>query len=203
MKKVLKSKKALSPVVAAIILIAVTVAVAIAVAAWMGALNIGFMDSNTKIEIDPQIYSANYNFGVLNEDAIFDISIENCVNKSRVFNVIVSVGEHETFNETIEIMGLATKNLKINQKLLFSGLWTIAIFEENKIVDGYSFVTLANNAEANLKITQMDNIKINRILSIIAILVSLIIPIYSVSKYLYSKYQAKKNKKAELKPERD
>jgi len=46
MKKLLKSKKALSPVVAAIILIAVTVAVSIAVAAWMGSLTIGFM--NTK-----------------------------------------------------------------------------------------------------------------------------------------------------------
>jgi len=41
--KLLKSKKALSPVVAAIILIAVTVAVSIAVAAWMGALTITFM----------------------------------------------------------------------------------------------------------------------------------------------------------------
>jgi flagellin-like protein len=35
--------KALSPVVASIILIAVTVAVSIAVAAWMGVLSIGFM----------------------------------------------------------------------------------------------------------------------------------------------------------------
>ena len=42
MKKLLKSKKALSPVVAAIILIAVTVAVSIAVAAWMGALTFTF-----------------------------------------------------------------------------------------------------------------------------------------------------------------
>jgi len=45
MRKLLKSKKALSPVVAAIILIAVTVAVSIAVAAWMGSLTIGFMDT--------------------------------------------------------------------------------------------------------------------------------------------------------------
>ncbi|MGQ9565095.1 MAG: archaellin/type IV pilin N-terminal domain-containing protein, partial [Candidatus Bathyarchaeales archaeon] len=37
MRKLFKSRKALSPVVAAIILIAVTVAVSIAVAAWMGA----------------------------------------------------------------------------------------------------------------------------------------------------------------------
>jgi len=45
MKKLLKSKKALSPVVAAIILIAVTVAVSIAVAAWMGALTFTFMQT--------------------------------------------------------------------------------------------------------------------------------------------------------------
>jgi flagellin-like protein len=43
MRKLLKNKKALSPVVAAIILIAVTVAVSIAVAAWMGQLTFTFM----------------------------------------------------------------------------------------------------------------------------------------------------------------
>jgi len=42
-----KNVKALSPVVATIILIAVTVAVSIAVAAWMGALTIGFMNSES------------------------------------------------------------------------------------------------------------------------------------------------------------
>jgi flagellin-like protein len=42
MKKLWKNVKALSPVVAAIILIAVTVAVSIAVAAWMGALTFTF-----------------------------------------------------------------------------------------------------------------------------------------------------------------
>jgi len=41
--KILRNKKALSPVVASIILIAVTVAVSIAVAAWMGALTFTFM----------------------------------------------------------------------------------------------------------------------------------------------------------------
>jgi flagellin-like protein len=40
--KMLRSRKALSPVVASIILIAVTVAVSIAVAAWMGALTFTF-----------------------------------------------------------------------------------------------------------------------------------------------------------------
>jgi len=43
MRKLWRSRKALSPVIAAIILIAVTVAVSIAVAAWMGALTFAFM----------------------------------------------------------------------------------------------------------------------------------------------------------------
>ncbi len=45
MKNFRKSKRGLSPVVASIILIAVTVAVSIAVAAWMGALSVGFMQT--------------------------------------------------------------------------------------------------------------------------------------------------------------
>ena len=56
LRKIRKNSKALSPVVASIILIAVTVAVSIAVAAWMGALTVGFMDTNsvtiTAVEFD-------------------------------------------------------------------------------------------------------------------------------------------------------
>lgn len=47
LRKMRKNAKALSPVVASIILIAVTVAVSIAVAAWMGALTVGFMGSSS------------------------------------------------------------------------------------------------------------------------------------------------------------
>ena len=45
MKSFRRSVKALSPVVASIILIAVTVAVSIAVAVWMGALSTGFIQT--------------------------------------------------------------------------------------------------------------------------------------------------------------
>jgi len=54
--KIRKNVKALSPVVASIILIAVTVAVSIAVAAWMGALTFTF--TNTE-----QILITNMAFG--------------------------------------------------------------------------------------------------------------------------------------------
>ena len=55
-----RSRKALSPVVASIILIAVTVAVSIAVAAWMGALTFQFTATE-------QINITNMNFDVTNK----------------------------------------------------------------------------------------------------------------------------------------
>jgi flagellin-like protein len=54
-----RNKKALSPVVASIILIAVTVAVSIAVAAWMGALTFSFTATE-------QVNITNMNFDVTN-----------------------------------------------------------------------------------------------------------------------------------------
>ena len=68
MKRLFKSRKALSPVVAAIILIAVTVAVSIAVAAWMGALTFTFMDTEL-LEIQGVAFNAgnaNVTLTVLN-----------------------------------------------------------------------------------------------------------------------------------------
>jgi flagellin-like protein len=44
-RNIKKDAKALSPVVASIILIAVTVAVSVAVAAWMGGMTVGFMET--------------------------------------------------------------------------------------------------------------------------------------------------------------
>ncbi len=55
LRKMRKNAKALSPVVASIILIAVTVAVSIAVAAWMGALVVGQMETE-------QLKITNYDF---------------------------------------------------------------------------------------------------------------------------------------------
>ena len=59
MKRLFKCRKALSPVVAAIILIAVTVAVSIAVAAWMGALTFTFMKTE-ELSITGITWGTNY-----------------------------------------------------------------------------------------------------------------------------------------------
>jgi len=50
-RKFKKNAKALSPVIASIILIAVTVAVSVVVAAWMGGLTLGFMGNAEQASI--------------------------------------------------------------------------------------------------------------------------------------------------------
>jgi flagellin-like protein len=50
-RKLKKNSKALSPVVASIILIAVTVAVSVVVAAWMGGMTIGLMGNAEQVSV--------------------------------------------------------------------------------------------------------------------------------------------------------
>jgi len=70
MRKLWKCRKALSPVVAAIILIAVTVAVSIAVAAWMGALTFTFMKAE-------QLEVVGYTWDATPPTTYIDLSIRN------------------------------------------------------------------------------------------------------------------------------
>jgi flagellin-like protein len=87
LRKIRKNAKALSPVVASIILIAVTVAVSIAVAAWMGALTVGFMGSS----------SININAVSFTETNVVTLSLKNTGTQSvtiqtvKVNNAIVTV----------------------------------------------------------------------------------------------------------------
>jgi flagellin-like protein len=69
-RKLKKNAKALSPVVASIILVAVTVAVSIAVAVWMGALSTGFMQTEqlqiTNVQFATGATSQNITVSVTN-----------------------------------------------------------------------------------------------------------------------------------------
>jgi flagellin-like protein len=58
-RKFRKNAKALSPVIASIILIAVTVAVSVVVAAWMGGLTLGFMNNAEQATITNVAFTAN------------------------------------------------------------------------------------------------------------------------------------------------
>jgi flagellin-like protein len=90
--KILRSRKALSPVVASIILIAVTVAVSIAVAAWMGALTFNFMATEQIKITNMQFPAASVNITMLNTGTspvtITEIHINNGANLLLTSNVL-------------------------------------------------------------------------------------------------------------------
>ena len=73
--KFMKNAKALSPVIATIILIAVTVAVSVVVAAWMGALTIGFMGKSEQASITNVVLSNGSSGGTLYENAT--VTVQN------------------------------------------------------------------------------------------------------------------------------
>jgi flagellin-like protein len=110
--KILKNKKALSPVVASIILIAVTVAVSIAVAAWMGALTIGFMGSSS-ITITNVSFSGSS--GAINNSIV--LTLKNTGTKQvtiaqvKVNGVVKSFSGNTTLNAGDEGKTLTIENV--------------------------------------------------------------------------------------------
>jgi len=91
LRKIRKNVKALSPVVASIILIAVTVAVSIAVAAWMGALTVGFMGSSSVTITDVTYETGN---------AYATLSVKNTGTKSVTISQIKVNNAAATINST-------------------------------------------------------------------------------------------------------
>ena len=77
LRKIRKNSKALSPVVASIILIAVTVAVSIAVAAWMGALTVGFMETKTVTITSADFEAREYPLATDSVVDVIDLTVKN------------------------------------------------------------------------------------------------------------------------------
>jgi len=94
MRKLFKNVKALSPVVAAIILIAVTVAVSIAVAAWMGALTIGFMGGTEQVAVEHITWSTS-------DKSYFTIQFKNTGTASVTIDHVSVNGASKTTNATL------------------------------------------------------------------------------------------------------
>jgi flagellin-like protein len=104
-----RSRKALSPVVASIILIAVTVAVSIAVAAWMGALTVGFMGSS----------SININNVAFSGTDVVTLSLKNTGTKS----VTISQAKVNGVTATIASGNMTTSAAGDSGTLVLTSAW--------------------------------------------------------------------------------
>jgi flagellin-like protein len=110
LRKIRKNAKALSPVVASIILIAVTVAVSIAVAAWMGALTVGFMGSS----------SININNVSFTGTNVVTLSMKNTGTKS------VTISQVKINNAAVDIASgnMTTSDAGDVGSLVLTSAWT-------------------------------------------------------------------------------
>lgn len=110
MRRLLKNRKALSPVVAAIILIAVTVAVSIAVAAWMGALTVGFMQTE-------ELKFINYGWDTSSPTTYIVLNVKNTgsqpvtITDVRVSDALAYVDGESVLSETLEAGGSISLNI--------------------------------------------------------------------------------------------
>jgi flagellin-like protein len=103
LRKLRKNAKALSPVVASIILIAVTVAVSIAVAAWMGALTVGFM-ATEELRITSMTFTSTQITVIANNTGTAPVTInEAWVNNSPATSV-TNLGESISANSGMQFV---------------------------------------------------------------------------------------------------
>ena len=118
MKRLFKNKKALSPVVAAIILIAVTVAVSIAVAAWMGALTFTFMKTE-ELKITNMTFAGTSGSGT----NTIDISLRNS-GTSKVSVAQVKINDATATTSTtlpLDVLAGATSSITVSAAGWVSG----------------------------------------------------------------------------------
>jgi flagellin-like protein len=104
-----RSRKALSPVVASIILIAVTVAVSIAVAAWMGALTFQFTATE-------QVSITNMSFQTGTPGSILVIANNTGTSSVTINEIWVNNAKQNTISPTIPANGV----IQANQGIAFN-----------------------------------------------------------------------------------
>ncbi len=118
--KILKSKKALSPVVASIILIAVTVAVSIAVAAWMGALTFTFM-ATEQVKITNVVFGSSGGYHM-------NVTVQNTGTSPVTLNELWVNGEKQTSFSSTTISANSQTTIHISYS------WTAGSNYEIKLV---------------------------------------------------------------------
>ena len=138
--KIRKNAKALSPVVASIILIAVTVAVSIAVAAWMGGLVGGFMGATEQAEVRTLAFSNSTETPPVQDNVT--ATIKNSGTASITVEEIWINNADVTANSTISSAGLTIEANKQGTITVSDYPWIAGDNYQVKIVtsQGHSFM---------------------------------------------------------------
>ena len=133
------SKKDISSFVSVLLIVAIAVAAALTMYTWTTST---VTKQAPVVTIHPKIYSPNHNIGVLNEVAVFNVTVENRANTDKRLRLIISGGGFTFKNETFVVKAANTTTYSIKFKLLYPGTWTVKVTDtRGNILEGYSSVS--------------------------------------------------------------
>jgi flagellin-like protein len=153
MKSFKRSVKALSPVVASIILIAVTVAVSIAVAVWMGALSTGFMQTE-QLSITSVIFDNDGGTPPVNDQIVVQVSNTGTtsvkIEQVWVNNIQIDVATAVAYDGTkVQSDGTVAGNAKGGTvTITYAATWTTGDSYQLKLVSAKGTTFLYNAVAA-------------------------------------------------------
>lgn len=166
-----------------IIVVVLTVILGMSVSSWLAGQTEPFTD--IRANINAKIYNPKHNIGILNEEVVFNINIINYENFTRMINVKIIAEDYFEKNKILNLEAMESMNVSITEKLIYPGIWTIKVLDEDeKDLDGYSFLVAINKGEANIKVSQWDDIQFNKMLSILAIALAVLGLIPDIIKFV-------------------
>lgn len=140
-RKFRKNAKALSPVVASIILIAVTVAVSVVVAAWMGGMTIGLMGNAEQVSITNIAFDSTTNST--------QVMVQNSAGAtSTITNAFVQGAAVTTMNPSAPVQLLKSSTVVINMTIPSSVTLTAGTSYTIKLITGKG-TSVVNTATYN------------------------------------------------------
>ena len=172
-----------SPFTATIILVALSIIIVLFLTSWWsGAIE---PSTDIRVNINTKIYNPEHNIGILNEEVVFNIYIINYENFTRMINVEIIADDYFEKNRILNLEAMESMNVSITEKLIYPRIWTIKVLDEDENeLDGYSFLVAINKGEANIKVSQWDDIKFNKMVSILAMVLAMIGLIPDIIKFI-------------------
>lgn len=157
------NKKALSPVLSAIIVIAIfLIGMVIAFGFFVNYVRVD-RTSPLSVEIASNIYSTVPNYGVLGDNNTFSFHVMNNSNETQKIMIIFHTEQNEIFGANFSISEKSDSDSTISQELFYPGVWTIEVFSEaGQIIKTYSFTVEPSKAAADVQINQFNDIQYSK-----------------------------------------
>jgi len=152
------------------------------------------------VNLDVKIYSSDQNIGVLNEDALFNVTFSNNLNFNQSMRITITAGNVLLKNLSVTLEPETSKNVTFTQKLESLGEWKTKVLRDNETVTSYCFLVVLNDGEANFRINQWNDAQYSKTLATIGAVISVISLTIGIINLLNTLKTSKESKNSIQKP---